>query len=77
MRILFSDGFEAEVDWTDRLGRANPNGLFAPLRDPAYFAQVRLWADAGTICWPNGADICPDVLYEDARRKKEIEGAIL
>jgi hypothetical protein len=38
-------------------------GVFEPLRDPAYFAQVRVDADLGTVAWPNGADLDPDVLY--------------
>jgi Protein of unknown function (DUF2442) len=28
--------------------------------DPAEFAKVR--AEGGTVAWPNGADLCPDVL---------------
>jgi hypothetical protein len=28
------------------------------------FAQVAVDRDAGTIVWPNGADLDPDVLYE-------------
>ena len=42
------------------------DGVFAPLQDPAYFARVSVDADAGTIVWPNGADLDPDVLYEAA-----------
>jgi hypothetical protein len=38
--------------------------IFEPLRDPAYFAQVRV--DGGTVAWPNGADFAPDFLYEMA-----------
>ncbi len=38
-------------------------GVFAPLRDPAYFARVRVNPDLGTICWPNDADWDPLVLY--------------
>jgi len=38
-------------------------GVFAPLRDPAYFAQVRVDPELGTVAWPNGADLDPDVLY--------------
>jgi hypothetical protein len=35
--------------------------VFEPVRtDPALFRQVRV--DAGTLVWPNGADLCPDVL---------------
>lgn len=28
--------------------------------DPQFFRQVR--AEGGTVVWPNGADLCPDVL---------------
>jgi len=38
-------------------------GVFAPLNNPAYFAQVTVNPDLGTICWDNGADLDPDVLY--------------
>lgn len=41
-------------------------GIFEPLRDPAYFRLVRVDHELGTICWPNGADLCPDVLYAEA-----------
>lgn len=36
--------------------------VFAPLRDPAEFDRVRLDAELGTVVWPGGADLCPDVL---------------
>jgi hypothetical protein len=38
-------------------------GVFAPLKDLNYFAQVRVDPELGTITWPNGADLDPDVLY--------------
>lgn len=41
-------------------------GVFEPLRDPAYFARVSVDPEAGTIAWPNGADMAPDPLYERA-----------
>ena len=38
-------------------------GVFAPLSDPVSFRAVRVERDAGTVDWPNGADLDPDVLY--------------
>lgn len=38
-------------------------GVFAPLRNLDYFAQVRVNPDLGTVVWPNEADLDPDVLY--------------
>jgi hypothetical protein len=40
--------------------------MFEPLRDVAYFARVAVDAELGTIVWPNGADLAPDVLHEQA-----------
>lgn len=36
-------------------------GVFQELQDPAYFRRVRVSFD--TVEWPNGADLCPEVLY--------------
>lgn len=38
-------------------------GVFAALQDETYFKQVRVDLELGTVCWPNGADLDPDVLY--------------
>jgi hypothetical protein len=40
--------------------------VFAELRDPAAFAKVYVNHEFGGIKWPNGADVCPDTLYEEA-----------
>lgn len=37
--------------------------VFQPVRDPKKYAQVRVNSEFGCIEWPNGADLCPDVLY--------------
>lgn len=64
--LHFQDGVEGEVDLEPRL---NFQGVFAPLRDPVYFTQVRVNPDLGTICWPNGADWDPLVLYSLVTRR--------
>ena len=58
--LRFHDGTEGEIDLGPKLAF---QGVFAPLRDPAYFARVRVNPDLGTICWPNDADWDPVVLY--------------
>lgn len=63
LRLLFSDGTAGDVDfaaerWT---------GVLEPLNNPAYFAQVIVDPEAGTIAWPNGIDLAPEPLYEQAR----------
>jgi len=64
VRLHFSDGFVGTVDLAPWIvGR---RGVFAALQDPSFFARVTVDRDAGTLVWPNGADLDPDVLYEAA-----------
>ena len=60
--LRFEDGVAGQLDFAHRL---RFDGVFAPLRDPAVFAQVKIHRDLGTIVWPNGADLDPDVLYAE------------
>lgn len=46
--------------------------IYEPLRDRDYFVHVRIDEIAGTICWPNGADFCPDVVYRDAIQERPV-----
>ena len=66
LRLGFADGTVGDVDFSGREWR----GVFEPLRDPAYFAQVHVDPEAGTIGWPNGTDMAPEPLYEEARRNR-------
>jgi hypothetical protein len=64
VRVSFEDGLRAEVDLSYLL---DYGGVFEPLRDISYFRQLRADPEAGTIVWPNEADIAPETLYERAK----------
>jgi len=40
--------------------------MFEPLRDETFFALVAVDKELGTVVWPNGADLAPDVLHQEA-----------
>ena len=57
LRLTLTDGSVIERDISALLD----GPVFEPIRsDPAFFRAVRV--EAGTVVWPNGADLCPDVL---------------
>lgn len=58
--LRFEDGVEGEVD----VQKLIPfDGVFAPLKERNEFEKVSVNPELGTVCWPNGADLDPDVLY--------------
>lgn len=63
LRLLFSDGTAGDVDFSAERW----TGVLAQLNDPAYFAQVRVDPEAGTITWPDGIDLAPEPLYKQAK----------
>lgn len=59
LRLRFNDGRESIVDLEGELW----GPVFEPLKaDPELFREVRVDEEIGTIVWPNGADMDPDVL---------------
>ena len=62
--LSFVDGSEGTVDLSSWI--AGRRGVFAALQDPTMFARVAVDQEAGTIVWPNGADLDPDMLFEAA-----------
>jgi len=59
LRLELSDGSERIVD----VGPLLQGSIFDEIRrDPAVFATVQVDAELGTVVWPNGADLDPDVL---------------
>jgi hypothetical protein len=65
VQVRFEDGVTAEVDLSYLL---DYGGVFEPLRDDCYFRKLRADPEAGTIVWPNDADIAPETLYKRARQ---------
>jgi len=63
--VRFDAGTSGDVDLSYL---TECGGVFEPLKDPAYFVQLRADAEAGTIVWPNDADIAPETLYAHAKR---------
>jgi hypothetical protein len=62
VRLHFSDGVERVLDLTPFLWGA----AFREIEtDDAVFRSVRVDPAIGTIVWPNGADLDPDVLHGD------------
>ena len=43
--------------------------MLAPLADIDYFKKVK--CDSISIYWPNGVDLCPDVLYKMGKDTKQ------
>jgi Protein of unknown function (DUF2442) len=66
VHVRFEDSTSADVDLSYLL---DYGGIFEPLRDPEYFRRLTADPDAGTIVWPNEADIAPETLYTHARRR--------
>jgi hypothetical protein len=66
VHVRFEDGLTADVDLSHVL---DFGGVFEPVRDPEYFRLLRADSDAGTIVWPNEADIAPETLYAQAQRR--------
>ncbi len=63
LRLLFSDGTAGDVDFSAQQW----TGILAPLNDPAYFAEVTVDPEAGTLVWPGGIDLAPEPLCEQAK----------
>ncbi len=61
--LRFRDGTAGEVD----LKGALRGPIFDPLRDVAYFRQFMLHPEFHTLVWPNGADMAPEYLHQQAR----------
>ena len=58
LSLEFSDGVIREIEIHRGLG-----GVFGGLDDEELFSQVSVDPMTGTLAWPGGLDLDPDVLY--------------
>jgi hypothetical protein len=59
--LTFTDGSQKTID----VSKYFRGPIFQEMRDDvALFRSVYVDHDMGTIVWPNGADLDPDVLYK-------------
>jgi hypothetical protein len=65
LRVTFADGLVADVDLTAK-SQGDVGPVFEPPRNESFFARVVVDKELGTFVWPNGADLAPDVLHEQA-----------
>lgn len=65
--LRFQDNAEGVVDLSHLVG----SGVFAAWNDPAFFDQVRVDRDSGTVSWPGGIDLDPYVLHS------QVTGSVL
>jgi hypothetical protein len=78
LKLQFDGGQTKEVNLEGML--KNAKNMFLQLKDIAYFKKVE--CDGYSICWPNGIDICPDVLYSmgthtDKPSKKRVKRTLI
>ena len=62
LHLVFNDGVESTIDFEPWL----EGPVFEPLKDPSYFQ--RFFVEGGTVTWPNGADVAPETLHEQAKK---------
>jgi Protein of unknown function (DUF2442) len=72
LRVEFSDGLVRELDFAGRLP-----GVLASINDEASFAEASVDSVAGTVCWPNGIDLDPDVLHGDYTSSSAVQPQLL
>lgn len=60
LAVRFADGAERTIDFLPVLA----GEIYGPLRDPSFFAQVRVDPETHTLVWPNGADFDPATLHD-------------
>lgn len=79
-KVEYLDGFKLALTFNDNKKKAvdlkkyskeGQETVFYPFRNLDFFKSVKVDKHTGTIVWPNGVDLCPDVLYKIGTDLKE------
>jgi hypothetical protein len=62
LRVRFADGMAGYIDMSELVG-SDRAGVFATLRNPEIFAQVRI--EHGAPSWPGDVDLAPDAMHAE------------
>jgi Protein of unknown function (DUF2442) len=62
IRFTLIDGGVGTIDLEKELW----GEMFEPLKELEVFRQFSIHPEFHTVCWPNGADLAPEYLYEAA-----------
>ncbi|MEO7297158.1 MAG: DUF2442 domain-containing protein [Verrucomicrobiota bacterium] len=61
LHVGFNDGYSGKIDLWPLF--SDPKGpITQPFKDVEFFNKVFLDTETGVVAWPNGYDICSDVL---------------
>lgn len=65
LEVHFAGGLRGKVCF----GESALHGVFAALKDPAFFSQVQL--GNGFVTWPGELDLAPDAMYKAIKQSGE------
>ena len=68
VHVRYANALEADVDLSDLL--IHP--FYAPLKDKAVFAKVKVDDELPILVWPDDIDLAPELLYERAEQSASL-----
>ncbi len=71
VRLAFAQGETVVIDFTPYMKQG---GVFAPLQDPSFFAQVKIGERGRYITWSDDIEFCADALWLKAQEKQDLTG---
>ena len=63
LELVFENGKRGIVDFHSYIKKG---GVFNRFSDMEYFKQVYINKELGVLCWPDGVDVAPEILYSEA-----------